>query len=125
MLMKLIQKHKKIKRKKEAPKKRNNEARKENRKQVIIFINYESTKIAEASRTEAPKPKLAVRDSSNDSIFETWYTGSITKEKATLKKSKTEETPEVKIFNGLYPSLRIKDEPKLKVIDPWTIDEII
>lgn len=61
MLMKLIQKHKKIKRKKEAPKKRNNEARKENRKQVIIFINYESTKIAEASRTEAPKPKLAVR----------------------------------------------------------------
>lgn len=31
----------------------------------------ESTKIAEVSKTEAPKAKLAVRDSSNNSIFET------------------------------------------------------
>ncbi|QQH27426.1 hypothetical protein HYE07_03865 [Mycoplasmopsis bovis] len=94
----------------------------------------ESTKIAEASKTEAPKPKLAVRDSSNDSIFETWYTGSITKEKATLKKSKTEETPEAKIFDRLYHissniEFLIKDKSiphnTIKVIDPWTIDEII
>ncbi|WP_429008926.1 hypothetical protein [Mycoplasmopsis bovis] len=45
--------------------------------------------------------------------------------KSHIKKSKTEETPEVKIFDGLYPSLRMKDEPKLNVINPWIIDEII
>ncbi|MFZ8229678.1 hypothetical protein [Mycoplasmopsis bovis] len=123
--MKLIQKHKKIKRKKEASKKEIMKEENKTENKSLSSSTTESTKIAEASKTEAPKPKLAVRDSSNGSIFETWYTGSITKEKATLKKSKTEEAPEVKIFNGLYPNLRTKDEPKLKVIDPWTIDEII
>ncbi len=113
------------KKEKEASKKEIMKEENKTKNKSLSSSTTESTKIAEASKTEAPKPKLAVRDSSNDSIFETWYTGSITKEKATLKKSKTEETPEAKIFDRLYPSLRIKDEPKLKVIDPWTIDEII
>lgn len=113
------------KKEKEASKKEIMKEENKTENKSLSSSTTESTKIAEASKTEAPKPKLAVRDSSNGSIFETWYTGSITKEKATLKKSKTEEAPEVKIFNGLYPNLRTKDEPKLKVIDPWTIDEII
>ncbi len=82
------------KKEKEASKKEIMKEENKTKNKSLSSSTTESTKIAEASKTEAPKPKLAVRDSSNDSIFETWYTGSITKEKATLKKSKTEETPE-------------------------------
>nr|WP_307929957.1 hypothetical protein [Mycoplasmopsis bovis] len=87
------------KKEKEASKKEIMKEENKTKNKSLSSSTTESTKIAEASKTEAPKPKLAVRDSSNDSIFETWYTGSITKEKATLKKSKTEETPEAKIFD--------------------------
>nr|WP_307910371.1 hypothetical protein [Mycoplasmopsis bovis] len=89
------------KKEKEASKKEIMKEENKTKNKSLSSSTTESTKIAEASKTEAPKPKLAVRDSSNDSIFETWYTGSITKEKATLKKSKTEETPEAKIFDRL------------------------
>nr|WP_307911155.1 hypothetical protein [Mycoplasmopsis bovis] len=96
------------KKEKEASKKEIMKEENKTKNKSLSSSTTESTKIAEASKTEAPKPKLAVRDSSNDSIFETWYTGSITKEKATLKKSKTEETPEAKIFDRLYKHNKFK-----------------
>ncbi|MCE6061922.1 variable surface lipoprotein [Mycoplasmopsis agalactiae] len=82
----------------------------------------------ETSPMTPPMPKtIANQSASNDSIFESWYTGAIVKEFKENKNMKTKMTSseEVKIFDGLYPSLKIKDEPKVKVIDPWTTWEVI
>ncbi|WP_233742881.1 hypothetical protein [Mycoplasmopsis agalactiae] len=75
-----------------------------------------------------PMPKtIANQSASNGSIFESWYTGAIVNEFKDNKNRKTEMTSseEVKIFDGLFPSLKIKDEPKVKAIDPWTTWEVI
>ncbi|EIN14795.1 Hypothetical protein, predicted lipoprotein [Mycoplasmopsis agalactiae 14628] len=82
----------------------------------------------EESPMTPPKPKTVANHlSSSDSIFESWYTGEIVKEVNSKKDKKTKmaSSEEVKIFDGLYPSLKIKDEPKAKVVDPWTTWEII
>ncbi|MCE6056748.1 variable surface lipoprotein [Mycoplasmopsis agalactiae] len=82
----------------------------------------------ETSPMTPPMPKtIANQSASNGSIFESWYTGAIVKEVNSKKgkKVKTEPSKEVTIFDGLYPSLKIKDEPKVKLIDPWTTWEVI
>lgn len=72
-----------------------------------------------------PMPKtIANQSASNGSIFESWYTGAIVNDVNSKKgkKVKTEPSKEVTIFDGLYPHLKIKDEPK---VDPWTTWEVI